>query len=80
MTTETQRRKTFADEPAWNSGAALGFLSGLMAGLLAAAGDMWVPAIAGYRLTWAATVVGCALSGSILGAIAGTIIDVRRPR
>ncbi len=79
MNTEpTRRPKTFADEPAWNSGAALGFIAGIPAGLLLF--GVALPGLAALHASWAAHALMGAAFGTVIGIVAGAIVDTTTPR
>ncbi len=75
MTTETHAIKTFPAQPAWNSGAAVGAIAGLLASAFVPSDLFWFPQLTAYPHAWAANVLACGIAGSLLGCAVGAIKD-----
>jgi ABC-type uncharacterized transport system permease subunit len=79
MTTEHRAPQTMPDQPAANSGAAVGFVLGGFVGIalaLAVANQPWLNAYA----TPMQSVVGGCVAGTICGAIIGALRDRMQPK
>jgi H+/Cl- antiporter ClcA len=75
MTETTIKTKTFTRQPAWNSGAALGVIAGLIFGLCAPVTQIWMPWLQAFEQPWLAHIMTWAIIGGMIGALTGALTD-----
>jgi hypothetical protein len=74
---QTTHRTLFPTQPAWNSGAALGFIIGMVCGMAAPADFFWFPALQPYHSAWISAVIMRSLLGAIFGGAIGLFAGAR---
>ncbi len=73
MTTQNHPTKTFPQQPAWNSGAAIGAILGLAAGVVTPPNITLLSVVAGARYIAVAHVLAFMVIGTMVGGLMGFV-------